>query len=200
VPLPDDLEVLIVDTGVRRALRDGDYAARRAECVQAVNGARPVLGRELDSLSDLTETDLTRLEAELDPVPLRRARHVVSENARVHHFVEAFRVGDLGQAGALLYASHESLRTDYEVTCAESDFLVDATRDLAGAVGARMTGAGWGGCTLHLVRAGGSDAVARAVAARFEGRFGRRPPSWKITAGDAAAVLHRQRAADSDTR
>ena len=188
VPLPDDLEVLIVDTGVRRALRDGAYAARRAECVQAVDAARPVLGRELDSLSELTETDLSRLEAELDPVPLRRARHVVSENARVHRFVEALRAGDLEQAGALLYASHESLRTDYEVTCTESDFLVDATRGLAGAVGARMTGAGWGGCTLHLVRAGSADAIAQTVAAGFEGRFGRRPPSWKIAAGDGASL------------
>jgi galactokinase len=195
VPLPDSLEVWIVDTGVRRALRDGAYAARREECTQALEGARLALGRPLDSLSDLSATDLARLEAELEPAPRRRARHVVGENARVHRFVEALRSGDLALAGEQLYASHESLRSDYEVTCAESDFLVDATRDLSGAIGARMTGAGWGGCTLHLVRAGSSESVVRAVAARFEDRFGRRPPRWKVLSGDGAPLLRSGRAA-----
>jgi galactokinase len=148
-----------------------------------------VLGRALETLSDVEAADLATLEAELEPIPRRRARHVVTENARVHRFVEALRVGDLELAGELLYASHESLRSDYQVTCAESDFLVDATRDLSGAIGARMTGAGWGGCTLHLVRSGSSESVARAISARFEGRFGRRAPWWTVLSGEGASVL-----------
>jgi galactokinase len=189
VPLPDSLEVLVVDTGVRRALREGGFAERRAECREALEAARRVLGRDLDALSELHAEDLTRLEAGLDPIPLRRARHVVSENARVDRFAEALHCGELELLGGLLYASHESLRDDYEVTCAESDFLVDATRGLPDALGARMTGAGWGGCTLHLVRAERGGSVARTLAARFQTRFGRRPRHWMLRSGDGARVL-----------
>jgi galactokinase len=189
VPVPDTLEVLVVDTGVRRALRDGGFAARRAECQRALEGARHALGRELGALAELGAADLAPLEAALDPVALRRARHVTSENARVDRFVEALQGGDLELLGRLLYASHESLHDDYQVTCPESDFLVDATRGLPDVLGARITGAGWGGCTLHLVRSGGSDAVARAVATRFEGRFGRRPSYWTLRSGDGASLV-----------
>jgi galactokinase len=156
--------------------------------VQALEGARRLLGRPLETLSDLAAPDLARLEAGLEPVALRRARHVVGENARVERFVAALRGGDLEGAGEALYASHRSLQRDYEVSCPESDLLVDASRPLAGVLGARMTGAGWGGCTLHLVRAGRAEAVAGELGDRFEASFGRRPRYWTTPAGDSAAL------------
>ena len=92
-------------------------------------------------------------------------------------------------AGAVLYASHESLRVDYEVTCPESDALVEDSRGLAGCIGARMTGAGWGGCTIHLVEAKAVEAAASALAERFEARFERTPRHWITRASASASRL-----------
>jgi galactokinase len=189
VAMPDRVELLVVDTGVRHALRDGGYAERLEQCARALSAARPQLGRPLETLSDLSRDDLAALADSLEPLLLRRARHVVTENERVARLVDAFRSDDAGAAGALLYASHESLRVDYEVTCAESDFLIEATRRVEGAYGARMTGAGFGGCTLHLVRKGAAPNVAAELASRFEVRFGARPRHWSIHPGRSARVL-----------
>ena len=186
VPLPPDLEILIVDTGVRRALREGGYAERRRECADALVLARPTLGRDLGSLSEIGPADLECLEGRLAPVPFRRLRHVVTENARVRDFARALALPTASEAGRALYASHQSLRDDFEVTCAESDFLVEASRALPAVVGARMTGAGWGGCTLHLVRAGETEAARAALAEGFEARFGRVPRAWRTRAGPGA--------------
>jgi galactokinase len=188
VALPAEVELLIVDTGVRRELREGGYAERRVECETALEGARTVLGRDLQSLSEIRTSEIGLLEP-LPEAPLRRLRHVVTENDRVRAFVRSLRHGLLSEAGEVLYASHTSLRLDFEVTCPESDLLVEASRDLPGALGARMTGAGWGGCTLHLVRFGEAKEVREGLAGRFEERFGRRPRSWQTRPGPGARVL-----------
>ncbi|MFQ5698871.1 MAG: galactokinase [Myxococcota bacterium] len=189
VALPERLELLMVDTGVRHSLRDGRFALRQRECAQALQAARRVASRDLDGLSDVTRADLGRLASELPPLGLRRIRHVVSENARVATLAEALGRGDLQAVGAALYASHESLRRDYQVSCPESDFLVESSRTLEGMVGARMTGAGWGGCTLHLVREDHGARCEAALVGRFEARFGRRPRSWRLRAEGAARLL-----------
>ena len=189
VPLPAGIEILIFDTGVARALRSGGYAERRAECERALAGARGALGRSLASLSELLATDFERLARALDPLALRRARHVVTENARVREFAAALEVGDLGRAGAAMFASHQSLSVDYDVTVPESDALVEDSSALAGCIGARMTGAGFGGCTVHLVEAAQAGEFATGLSRAFGARFGREPRFWRTRAASAANLL-----------
>jgi len=189
VAIPDGIEILIFDTGVERSLRAGSYAARRAECERALAGARAALGRKLDSLSELAPAELAGLERVLDAVAFRRARHVLSEIARVRSLAAAFASGDLARAGEAMFASHESLRADYEVTVAESDALVADARGLPGCIGARMTGAGFGGCVVVLVEARSAPGFAAALADRFEKRFGRAPRHWASRAVGGANLL-----------
>ncbi len=189
VPLPDGIEILIFDTGVSRALRSGGYAQRRAECDRALEAARVVFGRPIASLSDLATADLEPLARSIDPVALGRARHVISENARVREFAAALESGDLSRAGAAMFASHESLRDDYDVTVPESDALVEDSRTLPACIGARMTGAGFGGCTVHLVRTEGSRAFADELRDRFRSRFGRVPRFWSTRAAGGARLV-----------
>jgi len=189
VELPDSLALWIFDTGVERSLRSGAYAERRAECELALAVARRVLGRPVASLSAVSLDDLPALARALDPVPLRRARHVVSENRRVRAFAEALAKGDLAAAGESLVASHASLRDDYEVTCAESDALVSDSLELPGCLGARMTGAGFGGCTVHAVRVEHARDFGPALAARFRARFGRVPRHWRAAPAAPAERL-----------
>jgi galactokinase len=135
VALPDDAAIVVVDSGVRRSLSDGRYAERRAAC----DAAAERVG--VPSLRDATPEQVAD-----DPV----ARHVVSENERVHRMVRALRAGDLEDAGAVLTEGHRSLRDDFAVSTPELDALVDRLLDL-GAYGARLTGGGFGGCVIALV-------------------------------------------------
>ncbi|HXV93221.1 MAG TPA: galactokinase, partial [Pseudonocardia sp.] len=167
VPLPlagAALGLLVIDTRVRHRLADGQYGARRA----AVEQAARHLG--LPSLRDATLTDVDRLPEDLRP----RARHVVTEIARVREAVALLDAGRAGEIGPLLDASHASLARDYEVSCAELDLAVEAARD-AGALGARMTGGGFGGSAIALVPAPRSAAVTEAVRGAFA-RAGYRTP------------------------
>jgi galactokinase len=189
VRVPDPLAILVIDTGVARELRGGAYETRRRECEAALEGARAGLGRPLVSLSQVRTDELDRLERALDPLPFRRLRHVVTENARVAQFAAALGQGDLSEAGRALYASHESLRLDFEVSCPESDALVADSRGCDGVIGARMTGAGWGGCTLHLVEADRAEACGQALVERFRSRFGRRPRLWRSRPARGAASI-----------
>jgi galactokinase len=167
VPLrPGDLEasLLVIDTTVAHANSAGAYGERREESRRAA----AELG--VRSLRDAT---LEMVEARLRGTLLRRARHVVTENARVLRSVELLRAGELPAIGELLDQSHSSLRDDYEVSCPELDLAVETARG-AGALGARMTGAGFGGCAFALVRSGECDAVAETVRGAFT-RAGYRP-------------------------
>jgi len=151
VPFPPaGLAALVIDTRVRRELAGGEYAERRATCEEA---ARTMGVR---TLRDVTLDELEGTRSRLDPVVFRRARHVVTENARVLVAAEALRAADPDRLGAAMAASHRSLRSDFEVSTAELDLAVEAATR-AGAIGARMTGAGFGGSAIALVS---SDAVA----------------------------------------
>lgn len=150
VPLPGGLRVIACDSGVRRSLDGSAYNQRRAECGAAVDGLKPVLGG-ISALRDVTMEGLRRNRDRLPEVAFRRARHVVSENQRVREGIDLLKDGDLTGFGLLLYESHESLRDDYEVSCPELDALVELARRAPGVIGARMTGAGFGGCTVNLV-------------------------------------------------
>jgi galactokinase len=151
------LSLLIIDTRARHALTDGGYAARRLACEEA---ARALGVRSLRDITDSSEL------VGLDPLLLRRARHVVTENSRVLATAALLRTGQLAQVGPLLTASHASLRDDFEVSWPAADVAVDAAAE-AGACGARMTGGGFGGSVIALVHADRENRVRAAVADRF---------------------------------
>jgi galactokinase len=171
VPLPDaEAAVLVSNSQVQHALGDGAYARRRAECTEAARRLGVLSLRAADEAVVAAERD--RLG---DPF-FRRARHVTSENARTLAAAEALAAGDHRAAGRLMYESHRSLRDDYEVSCHELDVLVDIAREMgeAGGVwGARLTGGGFGGCTITLVRTDQAALVAATLSREYHRRTGR---------------------------
>jgi galactokinase len=145
VPVPAGVDVVVVHSGQARALVGSAYAERRAQCEAAAEIVGP--------LRDASEADLSRID---DDLLRRRARHVVTENARVLAFAEAVRDGDLVGAGRLMAASHASLARDFEVSTDVLDALVAELSAVPGVYGARLTGAGFGGCVVALARPGSS--------------------------------------------
>ncbi|HET6979513.1 MAG TPA: galactokinase [Pyrinomonadaceae bacterium] len=150
LPLPDNVRLLICNTMVKHALASSAYNERRAQCEAGVKHLAKFLP-EVEALRDVTLAQLEEHADELDEVVYRRCRHVITENARVLSAGNALERGDLEGFGHLMAASHRSLRDDYEVSCAELDLMVELARDVAGVYGARMTGGGFGGCTVNLV-------------------------------------------------
>ena len=146
VPLPADVAVVVIDSGERRALSSSGYADRRAEVERAAELVGPLPQASLD--------DVERID---DPVLRKRARHVVTEIARVHEFVAALQRGDVRAAGQLMLASHASLRDDHEVTTPTLDALVERLAATPGVHGARLTGGGWGGAVVALADPGVLD-------------------------------------------
>ena len=153
--------VLVADTTVKRGLAGSEYNVRRAQCEAGAARLAGLLGRPVRALRDVTLAEVDRFQSELPEVVGRRVRHVVSENERTLAGVAALRVGDLARFGQLMNESHRSLRDLYEVSCSELDVLVEAAWAVPGVYGARMTGAGFGGCTVAFVDTG---AVAECVA------------------------------------
>jgi len=172
IPLPRALGVVVVHSGVTRTLAGTEYAERRAACEDAA--AR--LG--LAALRDASPDDVAD-----DP----RARHVVSENARVDRAAEALRAGDVDTLGRLLLESHASLRDDYEVSTPELDLLVDLLME-HGAIGARLTGAGFGGCVVAIVQRNHADDLLAKVVPRYRSETGLEPSGFAVRASDGAAV------------
>jgi galactokinase len=173
------LVLLVVDTGTSHALADGGYAERRAACEQAAR----ILG--VGALRDAGEDQLAAARDRLGAVRYRRARHVVTENARVLEVAALLRDGRPEAIGDALNGSHASLRDDYQVSAPELDAAVEAALG-AGAVGARMTGAGFGGCALALVPAGAVADVGSSVAATFAERGFRPPDVFAVRPADGA--------------
>jgi galactokinase len=185
VPLPlaeSGLRLVVIDTGAAHRLVDGAYADRRAAC----QAAAATLG--VPALRDATPEQVEAAAGRLGEVGLRRARHVVTENARVLEAVELLRAGDLDRLGPLLAASHASLRDDYEVSSPELDTAVAAAVD-GGAVGARMTGAGFGGSALALVPERLAGRVADQVRAGFAAAGFAAPEVFAVTPADGARRL-----------
>jgi galactokinase len=181
--------LLVAHSGVRRSLAENAYAERVAECRAARRAAATALGRPVARLRALAPGDLPELEAALEPGLLRRLRHVVTENARVDAMCGALRSGDLEAAGVVLREGQRSLRDDFEVSTAELDALCELGDAAAGVFGSRLTGAGFGGCTIHLVAPERAAAVAEVLAEGFALRFARRPPVWSVAAAEGAGVL-----------
>lgn len=190
VPLPGArVRVLVAHSGVRRALAESAYGERVAECRAARRAAAGAVGRPVAQLRELVPGDLPELEAALAPGPLRRVRHVVTENARVDAMCVALSAGNLEAAGALLREGQRSLRDDFEASSPELDALCELGDAANGVFGSRLTGAGFGGCTIHLVAPDRAAAAAEVLSEGFAHRFGRRPAIWSVRAADGAGVL-----------
>lgn len=166
LPLPTTADLVVIDSGVRHALSSGDYNTRRAECEHACT----LLG--VEQLRDLGLDDLPRLTDLPEPLG-RRARHVMTENARVLSAVAALRGADVQHLGALMNASHLSQRDDYEVSVPEVDLLVELARGHDDVYGARLTGGGFGGSVVIFAAAGHGTAVAKRVAGQYAAHTGR---------------------------
>jgi galactokinase len=166
VPLPAGIEVAVIDSGISHNNAGGEYRRRREECERAAE----LLG--FPQLRDLDIQDLWRLVALPEPLD-RRARHVITENARVRAAVAAMQEGDLERLGKILNTAHDSLRDDFEVSLPEIDLLVDLARHEPGVYGARLTGGGFGGSIVVLTRAGEARAIADRVVAEYRQRTGR---------------------------
>jgi galactokinase len=141
------------------------------------------------ALRDFGPGDLPGLERVLDPVSFRRARHVISENERVDQTCRALEAGDLPAVGEQMRDGMRSLRDDFQVSTPELDALCELADGRAGVYGSRLTGAGFGGCTLHLVERDAAEEVTAALEDGFERRFGRRPAIYRVSAADGAARL-----------
>ena len=175
--------VLVFDTATPRQLRSSPFSERRAECAAALDALR----RADPTLSTLAEATPELLDAVPLPDALRRrARHVITETRRVEETVEALECD--APLGALLLASHESLRTDFECSSPELDWVVDEAMHASGIEGARLTGAGWGGCAVILGDEGHLKALAAPLTGRFTERWKRRPQTWLTTAEDGVDI------------
>lgn len=180
VPLPDGLEFVIVHSGVNHALTGGEYNERRSDCEEAAR----LLG--YPALRDVTPGELEERRAELPERIYHRAAHVVGETARVATAVSCLARQNLEGFGRLMFESHASSRRHFENSCAELDFLVDVAKESEECLGARLSGGGFGGATINLVRAGKAEHFASGIAEAYEAKFGTTPLTIVTPAADGA--------------
>jgi galactokinase len=165
--LPPNVRLVICNTMVRHELAAGEYNERRASCERSIEAIRKFLPN-IRALRDLTLEDLEKYGSLLSEIDFRRCRHVITENARVIDAKEALGHVDLARFGQLMYQSHNSLNHDYEVSCRELNLMVSLARNLPGVYGARMTGGGFGGCTINLVEREAVTEFQTSVAHEYE--------------------------------
>jgi galactokinase len=184
VPIPEGVEIVAVNTMVRHELGKSEYPVRVRQCQEALTHFP---GKS--ALRDVTLGDLERKAAAIPEVPLARARHVVLEDFRVEQFVAAARASDLPRMGRLFVESHRSLQHDYQVSCPELDFLVDTALTLDGVWGARMTGGGFGGCTVNLVGTAAAARFGEAISAAYQARYGKTPEIYRCVPSAGAGAV-----------
>jgi galactokinase len=184
VKITDDLAIMIVDSGVKRGLVDSQYNTRREQCFEAAR----FFG--VPALRDLTLEQLNARRAELDDVVFRRARHIVTENQRVILCADALEAHDMATFGELMTQSHASMRDDFEITVPKVDRLVEI---LAAAIGggARMTGGGFGGCVVGVLKRGVVADATEAVQARYRTPDGQAPKIYICSPSAGVRVVKR---------
>jgi galactokinase len=188
VKLPAEVQLVICNTMVKHEIGSGEYNTRRAECEEGVRKLRSVLPG-IRALRDATLAQLEEHRGLLDQKVYSRCRHVITENERVIKAVEAFQSGDLEALGPLMRDSHRSLRDDYEVSCKELDLMTELAVAQRGIIGARMTGGGFGGCTINLVQASAVDEFKRQVSAQYFEKAGKRPEVYISLASEGAQQM-----------
>lgn len=184
IPVPPEVDIVVADTGRRRGLLNSEYNLRRQECRE---GAR-LLG--VPSLRSISPQELAKRRSDLPPTIYRRVRHVVTENQRTSEAAGALKGRDLKAFGRLMYDSHHSLRHDFEVSCPELDVLVEAARKVSGVYGSRLSGAGFGGCTVSLVTREAVPQFQARVAREYQEAKGAKPAIYVCRpAGGVREVL-----------
>ncbi|MCX8155882.1 MAG: galactokinase [Verrucomicrobiae bacterium] len=187
VPMSDPtLAFLIVNTNVKHELTGGGYAKRREQCYEAAR----VLG--VPMLRDATMDQLEAAKSRLDPVVFRRARHVIGEIERTTRAAREIKAARWTEVGQLMYASHDSLRDDYEVSCPELDAVVELAREIGpagGVIGCRMTGGGFGGCAVALVESARVEQLAQKIAEGYCKRTGIQPACFVSRPADGARII-----------
>lgn len=191
LPIADTALLVVCNTMVKHELAASEYNERRRECEAGVSYLASRL-EKVKALRDVTIDQLMHHRAEMPEPVFRRCRHVVTENTRVLEAAVSLEQGDLDHFGELMYESHRSLRDDYEVSCAELDLMVDLARRLSGVFGARMTGGGFGGCTVNLVGLEQVYAFKERITADYENATGLRPEIYICNAADGAEELTTQ--------
>jgi galactokinase len=194
VPLPKDVAVVVMDTSTRRGLVDSAYNERRSQCESAAQffGVQSLRDRSVEEFEERGKPVLSRVEGkkeDIEDVIWRRARHIVTENARVLKAVEAMRAGDLFTLGKLFNESHASLRDDFEVTSDALNWMVEIAQSQPACFGARMTGAGFGGCAVAVVRREQAGAFAEVVGAEYKLKSGKEAGIFVCEAGEGASVI-----------
>jgi galactokinase len=181
-----EVTVLIINTNIRHKLADSEYAKRRSQCEAAARALK------VAALRDATPEALGATQKQMEPVVFRRARHVITENERTLQMARAIQASDWPAVGQLMYASHASLRDDYEVSCPELDTVVEiaqAMGDGGGVIGCRMTGGGFGGCAVSLVKTDAVQRITRALDAAYEKKTGKQTTIFSSRPAAGARVL-----------
>ena len=171
--IPIDLhpyKIILLNTKVSHNLATSEYNVRKAECEEGISIIQKKYP-EVRSLRDVDEEMLAANKAEMNEIVFKRCAYIIAENQRVLQMAEALESNNMAQVGHLLYAAHEGISNDYEVSCAESDFLVDFSKDNPGVLGARQTGGGFGGCTLNIVAEDAVDAFVKEAAMAYKKAF-----------------------------
>jgi len=183
VPIPQNIQLVICNTMVEHELAGGEYNARRADCEEAVRRLATHLPG-IRTLRDVTLVDLERYAGQLSPTLYRRARHVITENERTLEFASAWRDGRIQDLGGLMAASHRSLKEDFEVSCKELDTMVRIAGRQPGVFGTRMTGGGFGGCTINLVSQEHAASFVSHVASEYRSATGIIPDVYTCSPSD----------------
>ena len=187
VPLSDQLAIVVADTSIRRKLTSGEYNNRRESCEAAVRRLRHSYPR-INSLRDVSVEQLERSAGELDDLTLMRARHVVYEIERTRKATELLYNNQFAAFGGLMEECHSSLRDLYEVSCPELDLMTRLAKELPGYLGARLTGAGFGGCTVNLVEKAEAQQFARLLGQRYAEASGLQAQIYICHASDGASI------------
>src|SRR5207248_8545871 len=185
VPIPEQVKLVICNTMVKHELSGGEYNRRREECEEGVR----ILSKSIPgikALRDVTPQQLASAANAMPEVIYKRCLHVVEEIQRVLQAVDCLRSGNLDEMGLLMSASHRSLRDLYEVSCGELDAMVEAADGLPGYYGGRMTGGGFGGCTINLVASGQAEAFRETIAKRYQEKTGISPDVYICSSADGA--------------
>ncbi len=190
LPLPPGVELVIADTGLRRSLANSAYNDRREDCAQAVVELKRAIPG-LQSLRDLSLQDFYRLQSTLPERSALRARHVVEEMARVEAATDCLVNNDAARLGRLMYAGHVSLRDQYQVSLPEIDVLVEIALGLPGCYGARLTGAGFGGCTVNLVQTRHVDRFITTLQSDYHAKTGREAQVFACKASAGASIFRK---------
>jgi len=187
-PLPENMSIVAVNSMVMHELGASAYRDRVRECREAVSAIQSI-DKKVESLRDVPLSFFEKIQDNIPPVPRRRARHVISDSQRVLDLAAAARAGDLQEMGRLFIASHRSMQYDYEISCEEIDFLVDTAIKIRGVYGSRMTGGGFGGCTVNLVAPDAVETFRKHLGYAYEERYQRTPAFYDCKPAAGAGRL-----------